>query len=71
MKKYGVKFLETKPKTVAQLEKEMKANKVPKDVIEKFMNQNVVTVSSGEKLQTTNNDYEADGLDDLSFDKEN
>lgn len=55
--------------TPAQAEKILK-KKVTENFAKEFMNENVVTVSSGEKLQTTNNDYEADGLDDLSFDKE-
>lgn len=53
----------------AEAEKILK-KKWDKKTVENFFEEHVVTVSSGEKLQTTNNDYEADGLDDLSFDKE-
>lgn len=56
--------------TPAEAEKILK-KKWDKKTIENFFEEHVVTVSSGEKLEQTNNDYEADGLDDLSFDKEN
>lgn len=52
--------------TPAQAEAVLK-KAIHKDRLIKFMNDNVVTVSSGEKLQTTNN-YDVEGLDDLDID---
>ena len=51
----------------AEAEKILKT-KMKKDDLEKFMNDNVVAVSSGEKLQSINNDYDVEGLDDLDID---
>lgn len=50
----------------AQAEKILKRH-VDKDVVERFMNDFVVAVSSGEKLSQINNDYDLDGLDDLEI----
>lgn len=50
----------------AQAEKILKKH-VDKNVIERFMNDFVVSVSSGEKLSQINNDYDLDGLDDLEI----
>lgn len=63
--KYKIKTLKTEPLSPAEVEKEMKAAKVPKELIEQFFKDNVVAVSSGDKLSSTTNDYGDTGLDDL------
>jgi hypothetical protein len=69
MKKYGVKFLTTDAKSVAELEKEMKKLKVPSDLVERFLKDNSHAVSSGVKLSNnkTNFNYDDSGLDDLTI----
>jgi hypothetical protein len=54
--------------TPAEAEKILKKEKWDKKKIEQFMNDNVVLVSSGEKLSQTNNDYDGERLDDFSVD---
>lgn len=68
LKAYDLKFLKTEAKSVAEVEKEMKSAKVPKDLIEQFLKDNSVSVSSGDKLSSTTNDYDDHGLDDLIID---
>jgi hypothetical protein len=50
----------------AEAEKVLK-KKWDKKTVSNFFEEHVVTVSSGEKLQTTNN-YDVEGLDDLDID---
>jgi hypothetical protein len=53
--------------TPAQAEKLLKKIYTKKE-LEKFLNDNVVAVSSGDKLSQLNNDFDDEGLDDLLID---
>lgn len=53
-KSHAVSWSTLETKSVAQIEKELKALKVPKELMQKFFKDNTVAVSSGDKLSQTN-----------------
>ena len=66
--KYFVDLYERSVKSVAEVEKELKAIGLTKEELEEFFNDNVVSVPSEPTLSQTTNDYDFDGLGDLEVD---